>query len=264
MDKKPFNRIRKAVILAGGMGTRLLPITRAVPKEMLPLGSKPILQYIVDEMKGAGIEEIIIVSRKDKSAITEYFRSDPGVRIIEKEKALGPGHSVIFARDWIGDESFLVAFGDSPFAGANPGEFIRKMLYAHLSLRPDAMVAAQKVPPRETHLRGMIETADSLNEGVPALVTALIQKPDPSESPGEWGVAGRYIFSYDIFDALHVTAARAKGEILLADAVKYMLAQNQRVIALPVSKGLRRLDTGGLEGYFEAFQMFSSDYRRNQ
>lgn len=257
-------RIGKAIILAGGLGTRLLPITHAVPKEMLPLGRKPILHYIVDELKGAGIEEVIIVSRKGKTAISEYFKREQGVRIIEKEKALGPGHSVLAAREYIGDENFLVAFGDAPYAGAAPEEFIRKMLDTHLSLRPSAVVAAQKVPRSESHLRGIIETAGPLEEGKPALVASLVQKPMPSVSPEIWGLAGRFVLAPAVFGALEAVASRAESEILLVDAIDYMLREGARMIALPLGEGLHRYDTGSWEGYFEAFQKFSSDYHRNQ
>jgi UTP--glucose-1-phosphate uridylyltransferase len=264
MSKDPSNRIRKGVILAGGLGTRLLPLTRAIPKEMLPLGAKPILHHIVDELRGAGIEQVIIVSRKGKGAIADYFEREPGVRVIEKNEAKGPGHSVLIAWEHIGEENFLVAFGDSPYAGAAPRKFIRKMLDVHASQRADVVVAVHKVPRGETHLRGMIRTSDPLDALKPALVNALVQKPKPSESPGHWGVAGRYIFAPVIFDALHTVASRAKGEILLADAINHMLGAGARVVALPVSEGLRRLDTGGLEGYFKAFQVFAKEYHRNQ
>ena len=255
--------IRKGVILAGGLGTRLLPLTRTVPKEMLPLGPKPILHHIVDELKEAGIEDVIIVSRKGKGAIADYFADEPGVRIIEKDEAKGPGHSVLIVQQHIGEENFLVAFGDSPYAGAAPGNFIRKMLDVHASQRADVMVAVQKVPRSETHLRGMIGTSGPLDARKPALVTALVQKPKPSESPGRWGVAGRYIFAPAIFDALHTVASRAKGEVLLADALNHMLGAGARVVALPMSEGLLRLDTGTLEGYFKAFQLFAKEYQRN-
>jgi UTP--glucose-1-phosphate uridylyltransferase len=264
MSSNPSSRIRKGVILAGGLGTRLLPLTRAIPKEMLPLGPKPILHHIVDEMKGAGIEDIIIVSRKGKAAIANYFGSERGVRVIEKDEAKGPGHSVLVAREYLGEESFLVAFGDSPYAGTAPEAFIQKMLDVHSSMRADAVVAAQKVPRSEMHLRGMIETANSLDDGDPVLVTALVQKPKPSEAPGHWGLAGRYVLTPSIFDALHVVASRADGEILLVDALNQLLAEVRRVIALPLDETIRRLDTGGLEGYFEAFQIYLDDHHHNR
>jgi UTP--glucose-1-phosphate uridylyltransferase len=262
MDK-PMSRIRKAVILAGGLGKRLMPLTRTIPKEMLPLGPKPILHHIVDELRGSGVEEIIIVSRKGKDAISEYFEGERDVRIIEKDKALGPGHSLMIVREHLGSDGFVVAFGDSPFAGKAPQHFIKKMISTHQALQAAVLIAVQKVPREETHLRGMVETVIPLDGESPAIVTALVQKPDPSASPGNWGVAGRYVFSPDIFDALSVVAGQATREILLADAVKHMLGQGLRVYALPVSQGLRRLDTGRYEGYLDACHVFSENDHQN-
>jgi UTP--glucose-1-phosphate uridylyltransferase len=256
MNSNSSSGVRKGVVLAGGLGTRLLPLTRDVPKEMLPLGPRPILHHIVEELKRAGIEDIIIVSRKGKRAIADYFEGEPGIRIVEKNKAKGPGHSVLVARKHLANESFLVAFGDSPYAGTAPESFIRKMLDVHSANKADAVLAAQKVPRNETHLRGMIETAGSLDDGSPAVVTAFVQKPKASEAPGRWAAAGRYVLAPSVFDALHTVAARTEGEILLADAFKHMLATGRRMLALPLDAGVRRFDTGGLEGYFEAFQAF--------
>jgi UTP--glucose-1-phosphate uridylyltransferase len=259
-----MSRIRKAVILAGGLGTRLLPLSRAIPKEMLPLGPKPILHYIVDELRGGGIEDVIIVSRKGKTAIAEYFDGEADVRVVEKDKALGPGHSLLVVQEYLGEDHFLVAYGDSPIAGETLPVFIRKLLDTHLSLLADVVVAVQKVPHSETHLRGIVQTASPIDEARPAPVTGFVEKPIPSESPGIWGVAGRVVFGPAIYDALNITATQASGEILLADTLKQMISEGRRVYALPLSEGLRRFDTGSLEGYFEAFRVFSKTNHRKR
>ncbi len=257
-------QIRKAVILAGGLGTRLMPLTRAIPKEMLPLGAKPIVQHIVDEFRAAGLEEILIVSREGKSAIEEHFAGEHGVRVLIKKEALGPGHSVLFAREFLEDESFLVAFGDAPIGGKRAKEFVLDLLRVHESLQAAAVLSVVRIPEGEIHLRAIVRPAGSLKAGVAVPITELVQKPRVSKAPSRWAVAGRYTFSPVLLDSLQVVASRAAGEILLADAIRHALAEERRVYALPLPKGLHRFDTGTLEGYFRAFQAFARGFPRDE
>jgi UTP--glucose-1-phosphate uridylyltransferase len=235
-----------------------MPLTRAVPKEMLPLGTKPILQHIVDELRSAGLREIFIVSSAGKAAITEHFASMEGVTVFAKAEALGPGHSVLCAREFIENEDFLVAFGDAPFSG-NPGEaFLPKMLHMHESEKAGAVLAVDLVPAAEVHLRAVVTTSEAPVRGVPTGVTGIVQKPSHIETSSAWAVTGRYTFGPEVFDALDLVASRASGEILLADAIHHMLSEGRSVFALPLDEGLRRFDTGHLDGYVEAFRAFTS------
>lgn len=226
---------------------------------MLPLGTKPILQHIVEELRTAGLEEIIIVSREGKSAIANHFAGENDIRILMKKGAKGPGHSVMFAREFLGDESFLVAFGDAPYRGARVNEFLLQLLNAHESLQASAVLAVARAPLNEIPLRAVVKPEGSLKPGVASPVADLVQKPGPSEAPSNWAVAGRYTFNPAVLDSLADIASRATGEILLVDAIKHMMAQGQRIYALPLGESQHRFDTGSLEGYLRAFRAYADE-----
>jgi UTP--glucose-1-phosphate uridylyltransferase len=251
-----MKKITKGIILAGGLGTRLQPLTKDVPKEMLPLGTRPILEHIVEELRAAGLEELIIVTREEKQAIADRFAGERDVRIVTKKEALGPGHSVLCAREFLEGHGFALAFGDAPLHGPHAGELVPCMIGAHESLGAACVIAVQRTPKDETHLRGIIEPECELTPGVATLVAGLHQKPDPDVAPSDWAAAGRFVYGPTVFKALDTIRAGARGEILLADALKHMLHEGEPVYAIALGKGQRRFDTGTVEGYAEALEVF--------
>ena len=225
---------------------------------MLPLGDKPILQYIVDELKTAGLEDILIVSREKKPGIARYFAGISGVSVLEKRKARGPGHSVLVAREFAGGENFLVAFGDAPFLG-NPGKsFLPKMTAFHDSEQAAAVMAVDEIPVYDIHLRAIVSLTGIPVRGAPIAVSHIMQKPTRQEAKSRWAVTGRYTFSSAVFDALSAISSSITGELLLVDAIQHMLTEGRGVYAIPLDEGLRRFDTGSIEGYVEAFRAFTS------
>lgn len=252
-----MSRITKGVVLAGGLGRRLMPLTRAIPKEMLPLGTKPVIEHIVDDLKGAGLASVLIVTRKEKMSIAKHFSGDPVVEIVNKDEALGPGHSVLAVGSRLEGESFVLAFGDAPIGGPRARDLIPALIETHDSFDASVVTAVTAVSAQESHLRGIVELAHEPNPGEPTPVVRLLQKPDPSETRSRWAVAGRYTFSPAIFDALREVVKRTPGEILLADAIALMLARGQRMYTVTLSDEQRRFDTGSFHGYAEAFRYFS-------
>ncbi len=248
--------ITKAVIAAAGLGTRFLPATKAVPKEMLPLVDRPILQYVVEEAVNSGITDIILVARRGSHAITDYFDSAPELeraleakgklRLLEEVKRVshlanfafvrqgadlpyGNGTPLLAAKPFIGkDEIFAYMFGDDVIDADPPG--LRQVMDAYERYRPAAAMAAYEVPWEETHLYGCIK----LKEGteVPE-IEDLIEKPEPGKAPSNLIQIGRFVVPYEIIEILEKQELGKGGELWMADAM-LTLAKQKRVVAQPI------------------------------
>lgn len=234
-----MKKVRKAIIPAAGLGTRFLPATKAMPKEMLPIIDKPTIQYIVEEAIESGIEDIIIVTGKGKRAIEDHFdhafelestltekgklklleevRRPSGfdIHYIRQKEARGLGHAVWCARRFIGDEPFAVLLGDDIVQGGDPclGQLIRK--YEQMQ---SSIIGVQPVQDHETHRYGIIdgyEWEDGLHR-----VRTLVEKPLPGTAPSNLAIMGRYILTPEIFQLLEHQEAGAGGEIQLTDAIR--------------------------------------------
>lgn len=262
-------RIRKAVIPAGGLGTRFLPATKAIPKEMLPIVDTPTIQYIVEEAVKSGIEDIVIITGRTKRAIEDHFDKtaelEDTLRRTQKEKELaqmeaissmanmiyvrqkeplGLGHAVLSAREAVGDEPFAVLLGDDIVAGEQPA---LSQLLDVFSQYGAPVVGVQQVPWEETRKYGVIK-------GSPAgerlyRVEGLVEKPDPAAAPSNLAIMGRYILTPDIFDVLAETERGVGGEIQLTDALN-TLQSRQPMYACEF--GGRRYDVGDKLGFLEA------------
>ena len=245
-------KVRKAVFPAAGLGTRLLPATKAQPKEMLPVVDKPIIQYVVEEALDSGIENIIIVTGRDKNAIEDHFdvsyelentlreRGKQGlleevrkvsdmadIAYVRQKEALGLGHAVLMARELVGEEPFAVMLGDDIIDGPVP--CMRQMLDVY-EKHPGSLVAIQEVPRDSISQYGVIsgspiayqETKDRLYK-----VDGLVEKPPKETAPSNLAIIGRYILEPEIFELLASTEAGAGGEIQLTDGLRALLAQQQ-------------------------------------
>ena len=272
-------RIRKAVFPVAGLGTRFLPATKTVPKEMLPIIDKPLIQYAVDEAIEAGCETLIFVTNRYKHAVADYFdkayeleqkleaagkfeqlelvRSvlPPGVRavFVTQAEALGLGHAVLCARPVIGDEPFAVLLPDDLIWNRGPGALAQMADVAHSA--GASVIATQDVPRSQTGSYGIVATDDfSDRQG---RITAMVEKPDPAAAPSTLAVVGRYILSPRIFELLETTRPGAGGEIQLTDAISALLRE-QPVLAYRF-RGTR-FDCGTHIGLVEATIRYALDH----
>jgi UTP--glucose-1-phosphate uridylyltransferase len=263
-------KVRKAVFPVGGLGTRFLPATKAMPKEMLTLVDKPLIQYAVEEAAAAGIEEFILVTSRAKSAMEDHFDypyelaktleergKNAELEALEKmlpaagkvvytrqQKPLGLGHAVWCARDLIGDEPFAVLLPDDVILGQKP--CLRQMVEAHDETQGN-IVAVMEVPREHTKRYGVLDIAK--DEGKLVSVKGLVEKPDPSVAPSTLTIIGRYILQPEIWTHLDRHEKGAGGEIQLTDAMA-------KLIGGKPFHGLRfegtRYDCGDKIGWLEA------------
>ncbi|SFP50653.1 UTP--glucose-1-phosphate uridylyltransferase GalU [Sphingomonas rubra] len=263
-----IKRVRKAVFPVAGLGTRFLPATKAMPKEMLTVVDKPLIQYAVEEALEAGIEQIIFVTGRNKSAIEDHFdiayeledtmrargkslraiegiRMEPGSPVyIRQQEPLGLGHAVWCAREIVGDEPFAVLLPDELMVGT-PG-FMNQMVAAYEQVGGN-VVGALEVPDQETDKYGII--SPGARDGALTEVTALIEKPKAGTAPSNLMIPGRYILQPEVMRILDAQEAGAGGEIQLTDAMAQMIGQQPFHGVTFVGD---RYDCGDKAGYIQA------------
>ncbi len=262
--------IRKAVIPVGGLGTRFLPASKAIPKEMLPVVDKPLIQYGVEEARAAGIDEIIFVTSRGKAAIEDHFdQHSEMMQFLEKRgkfaelelassmmseagkisytrqpEALGLGHAVWCARNLVGREPFAVILPDDLVL--HPRGCLAQLVEAYEEVGGN-LVAVEDVPREDTNRYGILDVVS--DDGRLAKAKGLVEKPDPAEAPSTLSIIGRYILQPEIFDELDRQEKGAGGEIQLTDAMA-------RTIGNQAFHGLRfegrRFDCGSKAGFLEA------------
>lgn len=259
--------IKKAIIPAAGLGTRFLPATKAMPKEMLPIVDKPTIQYIVEEAIASGIESVIIVTGKGKRAIEDHFdhaleleetllkkgkldmletvlqTSKLEIYFIRQKHPLGLGHAIWSARNFIGDEAFAVLLGDDIVDSEVP---CLLQLMNQYDKTGSSIVGIQQVPTEETHRYGVIDPLSV--EGQLMKVRNFVEKPIQGTAPSNYAIMGRYILTPEIFRFLSEQQVGAGGEIQLTDAIQ-KLNKNQLVYAYEFDG--RRYDVGEKYGFIE-------------
>lgn len=272
----------KAVIPAAGLATRFLPATKAVPKELLPVVDRPVLQYIVEEAAAAGIGDVLLITGRGKTSMVDHFDRQPYLESRLEEKGdlerlaavrrtselaeiytcrqgepLGLGHAVSYAESHVGDAAFAVLLGDEFVDLAEP--LLPSML--DLQARTGGIVLALlEVPPEETKRYGIASVA-SAEEGLAELgevvrVTGLVEKPAPEDAPSNFAVLGRYVLPGHIFEAIKRTKPGSGNEIQLTDAMALLLAEGTPVHGI-VYRGTR-YDTGMPLGYLQAVVQLAS------
>ncbi len=262
--------IRKAVFPVAGLGTRFLPATKAMPKEMLPIVDKPLIQYAVEEAIAAGITDLIFVTGRNKRAIEDHFDNVPELEaelqaknkqemleivrsvlpshvncIYTRQSApLGLGHAVLCAAPIVGDEPFVVLLADDLIDAATP---VTQQLIEAAHKHEGSILAIQNVQPQDTSRYGII----SGTQAGPSTtrVSGIIEKPAPEVAPSTLGVVGRYVLEPEIFHHLRRTQAGVGGEIQLTDGIASLL-ENQSVFGLQYEG--TRYDCGSKAGFFEA------------
>jgi len=273
-------RITKAVIPAAGLGTRFLPATKAMPKEMLPVVDKPAIQYVVEEAVTAGLTDVLLITGRNKNALENHFD-----RVSELETVLerkgdaaklaavnfatdladmhyvrqgdpnGLGHAVLRARMHVGHEPFAVLLGDDIIDARD--ELLTRMIDVHLQ-RGGSVVALLEVDPALTHLYG-VATVEPTDEPDVVRITGLVEKPAPGTQPSNLAIIGRYILEPEVFDVLERTAPGRGGEIQLTDALETLSAENIAGGVLGVVFSGRRYDTGDKLDYIKAIVQLASD-----
>lgn len=259
-------QITRAVVPAGGRGTRLLPLTRALPKEMLPLGTTPVIQGVAEEIVAAGVTDILIITGQGKRAIEDHF--DPGngsgdlpplfdparVRFYATRQGIprGLGDAIRCGEHFVGSEHFVVALGDCVIAGPEPASAIRRMLVAHLAAQAEATILVQRVALEATRNYGIVAPGEQFDETA-FVLEDIVEKPGPDAAPSCYAVCARYVFSPMIFNYLCGLQPGLGAEVQLTDAIRAMIAAGHRVLAAPLQPGELRLDAGNFESYSRAF-----------
>ncbi len=274
----PPQKIKKAVIPVAGMGTRFLPATKAIPKEMLTIVDRPTIQYIVEEVVASGIEEVVLITSAGKSAIENHFDYDFQLDTVLQEKnktqlreelhnisnlidvvsvrqkrPLGLGHAIWMARDVIGNEPFVVLLGDDLVRSAVP--CCKQMIDLYNTVGT-AIVAIQRVPLDQTFQYGIVEGEETEHERT-FKVKRMVEKPAPGTSSSDMAIIGRYLLMPEIFDLLAKTTPGHGGEIQLTDAL-LALANRRGMYAYEFTG--RRYDAGDKLGYLKAIVDFALEH----
>ncbi|MGM0877135.1 MAG: UTP--glucose-1-phosphate uridylyltransferase GalU [Bacillota bacterium] len=268
-----MKKVKKAIIPAAGLGTRFLPATKAMPKEMLPIVDKPTIQYIVEEAIESGIEDLIIVTGKGKRAIEDHFdnafeleqnllekgklelldkvleSSKINIHYIRQKEPKGLGHAVWCARNFIGNEPFAVLLGDDIVQADVPG--LRQLMDQYENTF-SSVIGVQTVPDNQTHRYGIIDPSSS--EGRRYQVSNFVEKPKEGTAPSNLAIMGRYILTPEIFTFLEQQETGAGGEIQLTDAIQ-KLNEIQRVFAYDFEG--KRYDVGEKIGFIQTSIVFA-------
>lgn len=268
-------KVRKAIIPAAGLGTRLLPNTKSIPKEMLPLVDKPVLQYIVEEAVSAGVEELLIITNRGKSPIEDYFDYAPDLeaRLIDdgkikeaetvrnvadmadvfflrQKETKGLGHAVWRAKNFVGNEPFAVLLGDDIMLSETP---VLKQLVQAAEQYSCSAIAVREFPGEEICKYSSVKLEEQLSERV-YCIGDMNEKPTMEEKFSNFAIMGRYVLTPSIFEILEHTPPGRNNEIQLTDGMKE-LCRRERMCAVDFEG--RRYDTGNLKGYLESIIDFA-------
>lgn len=283
--------ITRAIVPVAGLGTRLLPTTKALPKEMLPVGRLPVIHHVVEELVKAGIRRILFVTGRNKGVIEDHFDDDSELvlhldaerhemldacrfdfrgRGIEfffarqrispgQTKPAGTGDAVATGDEFAGGEPFVVAFGDSIVRSGAGSPLLQRMISSHLTHRSACTIGAYEVPDELVHHYGILvpEAAEAAEDD--ARLVEILEKPEPHQTSSRLAISARYVFSPVIFDRIRHTAPSASGEIYLTDAIGALIAEGEMVRAVRLGEGEKRCDIGNHLAYFETFLDYALD-----
>jgi len=268
-----------AVVPVAGLGTRLLPATKSQPKEMLPVGRKPVVQYVVEELTRVGMQQVLFITGPGKASIENHFDLDNELirtlRETGKEdllaelafernplqyfftrqrQTLGLGHAVLQARSFVGDRPFVVALGDSIIGMHAESDVVKRMTRCFAEQGASAVIAFEDVPLADVSQYGV---AKPRTDGDIFAIDDLIEKPSPAEAPSTLAIAARYVLSPSIFEALATTTPGKGGEIQLTDAIRAVIRGGGHVYGVRLGAEERRYDIGNFDAYFQAFVEFA-------
>jgi len=269
-----------AVVPVAGRGTRLLPLTKSQPKEMLPVGRKPVVQYVVEELARCGISRLLFVTGPGKAAIENHFDIDAELiaqlretgreellaeLAFEREaldyfytrqrQQLGLGHAVLCAEPVVGRQPFVVALGDSIIGVQAQSQVVRRMIELFQDSAADAVVALERVVPEAVVNYGIARARNGAGDVFE--LDDLVEKPEPSEAPSNLAVAARYVLSPVLFDYLRRTPPGKADEIQLTDALRLVIQDGRKVLGVCLPPSEPRFDIGDFPSYFQAFLQFA-------
>ena len=267
--------VRKAVVPVAGIGTRLFPATKSQPKEMLPVGRKPVVQYVVEELRAAGIEQILLITGRKKAAIEDHFDADlelsrllqqagnvdsadlpiadgiRGVFYTRQGTPSGVADAVGLARDFAGGEPIVVAFGDTIIRGAN---LVARLIAAHGESGASGAVAVEQIAQEDAFRYGIVDVRE-VDGGL--IAADLVEKPAAGTAPSDLAIVPRYVFGPEIFDAIEATRPGLGGERWLTDSIAILARERPPVRVVPLDASERRYDIGNFESYYRAFIDFA-------
>jgi UTP--glucose-1-phosphate uridylyltransferase len=263
--------VRKAVFPVAGLGTRFLPATKSIPKEMLPIVDKPLIQYAVEEALEAGIDTLIFVTSRNKHAISDHFDTafelqtrlaqdgktgllqrinqivpdEVNLVYVTQPEALGLGHAILCAETIVGDEPFAILLADDMIRNDGPGALAQMVdLYRESGA---SVIGVEEIPDEMTTSYGVVGV--EVNDQGRSAIHTMVEKPAPQDAPSRLGVVGRYVLDPAVFSYLHGVTAGSGGEIQLTDGIAAML-QTHPVLALPFEG--ERYDCGSRHGFIKA------------
>jgi UTP--glucose-1-phosphate uridylyltransferase len=269
-----------AIVPVAGQGTRLLPSTKSQPKEMLPVGRKPVVQYVVEELALSGIQRLLFITGPGKTSIENHFDSNAELISFLREtgkeelledldferqnlqyfytrqrRQLGLGHAVLCARALVGAQPFVVALGDSIIGLNAQSNIVQRLLEEFSRTGADAVIAFEPVPRDEVVYYGIAKPRHQASAVFE--LADIVEKPSVNEAPSNLAVAARYVFAPGIFDWLSRTPPGKGGEIQLTDAIRLLIQNGGKVIGMQLAADERRFDIGNFDSYFRAFIEFA-------
>ncbi|MBT5876789.1 MAG: NTP transferase domain-containing protein [Candidatus Latescibacteria bacterium] len=265
--------IRKAIVPVAGLGTRLLPLTKSLPKEMLPVGRLPTIHHVIDELTEAGIDEIFLVTARHKRAIEDYFDPDPELdrklrdtnraeladtlqfpgisfTMARQSTPAGNGDAVRLARSFMGTDSALMAWGDAIISSPTGESVVSRMIDVHERTGAACTIAVEEVPLEKVSRYGIVHPVSGPSEEF--AIDDIVEKPDLKAAPSRFAVSARYICAPEIMNALDRTVPGHGGEIWLVDAIKTMLQDGLPVWCVNLGPESKRYDIGSPMSYWEA------------
>jgi UTP--glucose-1-phosphate uridylyltransferase len=284
--------INIAVVPVAGLGSRLLPATKSQPKEMLPVGRKPVVQYVVEELTQVGVNQILFITGPGKRSIENHFDLNQELTQILREtgkedllaeldfernptsyfytrqrQLLGLGHAVLCGKHFVGDQCFVVALGDSIIGMNAQSDVVHRMKECFAEKAASAVIAFETVPRPEVCRYGIAapKSEDDIFE-----LADVVEKPSVEEAPSNLAIAARYVFSPAIFGALEQTGFGAGDEIQLTDAIRQLIREGHPVYGVRLREDEKRYDIGNFGSYFRAFvefcladELYGADLRRH-
>ena len=252
--------IAKAIVPVAGLGTRLLPTTKSLSKEMLPVGRLPVVHHVVEELATAGIRQILFVTGRNKSAIENHFDdSERGIEFFfaHQPQPPGTGTAVAAGEAFAAGEPFVVAFGDSIVRTSSGRPLLQRMIDSHLRHGTAGTIGAYEVPEDRMHHYGILVPEVATAED--SKLTAILEKPTPAQTLSRLAVSARYVFSPAIFAHIRATAPSPSGEVYLTDAIAALIAAGDPVRAVRLGADEQRYDIGNHLSYFTSFIDYALD-----
>ena len=257
--------IVKAIVPVAGLGTRLLPTTKSLSKEMLPVGRLPVVHHVVEELATAGIRQILFVTGRGKGAIEDYFDDsamsyhERGIEFFSARQPQPPGTGTAVAAGeaFAAGEPFVVAFGDSIVHTHSGRPLLQRMIDSHLLHCAAGTIGAYEVSDEQMHHYGIL--VPEVPTAADSKLTAILEKPTPAQTLSRLAVSARYVFSPAIFAHIRATAPSASGEVYLTDAIAALIAAGDPVRAVRLSASEQRYDIGNHLSYFATFIDYALD-----